>query len=107
MGIKLTIYDRISIPVFIPEKATFADAIIYDDIRNKIKITQDEVVTYNIRNTKEGTGVEWDEEPDGGKEFEFTPAENRLITKIFSELDTKAQVPTDPKFIILYRKFIH
>ena len=50
---------------------------------------------------------EWDEEPDGGKEFEFTPAENRLITKMFSELDSRAQVPTDPKFIILYRKFIH
>ena len=106
MGTKLTIYDRISIPVIIPENSTFSDAIIYDDIRQKIKITQDEVITYNIRNTKDGTGIEWDEEPDGGTEFEFTSAENRLIAKAFSELDTKAQVPTDPKFIALNRKFI-
>jgi len=106
MDIKLTIYDRISIPVMIPEKATFADAIIFDDIRIKIKITQEEVVNYNIRNTKDGSGVEWDEEPNGGKTFDFTNAEIKLVTKAFSELDSKAQVPTDPKFILLYKKFI-
>jgi hypothetical protein len=107
MAIKLTIYDRISIPVMFPEKSSFADAIVYDDIRNKIKITQEEVVSYNIRNTKDGSGIEWDEEKEGGKDFEFSGAEMRLLEKTFKELDTKAQVPTDPKFIQLYKKFMH
>jgi len=107
MDIKLTFFDRISIPTMFPEKATFADGIIYDDIRTKIKITQEEVTTYKIRNTQDGSGVEWDKEPEGGIEFELTDAETTLIKKAFKELDAKAQVPTDPKFISLYRKFIN
>jgi len=107
MDIKLTFFDRISLPQMFPEKATFADAIIYDDIRNKIKITQEEITTYNIRNTKDGTGVEWDNEPQDGSEIQFTVAEVKLIQKSLNDLDAKAQVPTDPKFISLYRKFIN
>ena len=107
MDIKLTFFDRISIPTMFPEKATFADGIIYDDIRNKIKITQEEVTEYKIRNTQDNSGVEWDKEPDGGTEFKLTDAEAKLIVMAFKELDTKAQVPTDPKFIALYRKFIN
>ncbi len=104
---KLTFFERISIPTIFPEKATFADAIIYDDIRQKIKITQKEITTYNIRATMDGSGVEWDYEPEGGTEFELTDAEIKLITKCLLDLDKKALVPTDPKFIILYKKFIN
>ena len=107
MDIKLTFFDRISIPTMFPEKATFADAIIYDDIRNKIKITQDELTTYNIRNTYDGKGIEWDSEPEGGIDVSFTDAEHKMIVKVLSDLDKKAQIPTDPKFIGLYRKFIN
>lgn len=108
MKVKLSIFERISIPVNFPEKATFADAIIYDDIRNKIKITQNDVVTYNIRNTKDGSGVEWDNEPnDGGVDFDFTEMEKNLIIKSFKDLDQKGQIPTDSKFITLYKKFIN
>jgi len=107
MDIKLTFFDRISIPQMFPEKASFADGIIYDDIRNKIKITQEEITTYKIRNTEDGKGVEWDSEPEGGINTSFTDAETRLIVKSFVDLDAKAQVPTDPKFIALYRKFIN
>lgn len=107
MDIKLTFFDRISIPTMFPEKASFADAIIYDDIRNKIKITQEEITTYSIRNTKDGTGVEWDSEPQDGTETQLTDAEFELIKKALKALDEKAQVPTDPKFISLYKKFIN
>jgi len=107
MDIKLTFFDRISIPQMFPEKASFADGIIYDDIRNKIKITQEEITTYKIRNTEDGKGVEWDSEPEGGINTSFTDAEIHLIVKALADLDTKAQVPTDPKFIALYRKFIN
>lgn len=107
MDIKLTFFDRISIPTMFPEKASFADAIIYDDIRNKIKITQEEITTYNIRNTKDGTGVEWDNEPQDGIDMQLTDAEFKLIKKALDDLDKKAEVPTDPKFISLYRKFIN
>jgi len=107
MNVKLTFFDRISIPQMIPEKATFADAIIYDDIRGKLKITQQEITDYNIRNTPDNSGVEWDSEPQGGIDVELTDAEIKLINKAFGELDKKAQVPTDPKFIALYRKFIN
>lgn len=107
MILKLTFFDRISIPTMFPEKATFADAIIYDDIRQKLKITQDEITTYNIRTTLDGSGVEWDSEPQGGIEIDMTDAEIKLIVKSLNELDKKAQIPTDPKFIALYKKFIN
>lgn len=107
MILKLTFFDRISIPTMFPEKATFADAIIYDDIRQKLKITQDEITTYNIRTTPDGSGVEWDSEPQGGIEIDMTDAEIKLIVKSLNELDKKAQIPTDPKFIALYKKFIN
>lgn len=107
MNVKLTFFDRISIPQMFPEKATFADAIIYDDIRQKLKITQNEITTYNIRNTPDNAGVEWDSEPQGGIDVDLTDAEMKLIKKSFDELDKKAQVPTEPKFIALYKKFIN
>ena len=107
MDTKLTFFDRITIPTMFPEKASFADAIIYDDIRQKIKITQNEITTYNIRNTPDERGIEWDGEPDGGIEFSITDAEKALILKCLNDLDKQSQVPTDPKFISLYRKFIN
>lgn len=106
MNVKLTLFDRISIPTMFPEKATYADAIIFDDIRNKLLITQDEITNYNITNTEDGSGVKWDNEPGDGRDFEMTDLETRAIIKIFSELDKKAMIPTDPKFIALYKKFI-
>jgi hypothetical protein len=107
MDIKLTFYDRISIPTIFPEKANFADGIIYDDIRQKIKITQEEVVTHEIKNTPDGTAIEWKNEPVGGKDFDFTDAEKNLVLKALKALDDRAEVPTDPKFILLYKKFIN
>lgn len=107
MDLKLTFFDRIAIPSLFPEKASFADGIIYDDIRQKIKITQEEVTTHNIRNTPDGNAVEWDNEIPGGKEFAFTDAEKALIVKALKNLDERAEVPTDPKFILLYKKFIN
>lgn len=107
MDVKLTLFDRISIPTMFPEKASFADGIVYDDIRQKIKITQDEVSEYNVRSTKDGSGVEWDNEPVEGKDFELTDLEEKVIIKALKELDAKSQVPTDPKFISLFKKFIN
>lgn len=106
MDIKLTLFDRISIPTMFPEKSTFADAIIFEDIRNKLKITQDEITEYKVRNTEDGSGVVWDNEPPEGKDFEITDLEMNAIKKIFIDLDKNAMVPTDPKFIILYKKFV-
>ncbi len=107
MNINLTLFDRISIPTMFPEKASFADGIVYDDIRQKIKITQDEVSEYKVRSTTDGSGVEWDNEPKEGKKFELTTLEERVIIKALKELDAKSQVPTDPKFIALFKKFIN
>lgn len=107
MDIKLTFFDRISIPTLFPEKAKFAEGIIYDDIRNKIKITQEEVTKNNIRNTPDGGAVEWDTEPEGGVEFTLTDAERDLIAKQLKALDEKGEVPTAAKFILLYKKFIN
>lgn len=106
MKIKLNFFERISIPTIFPEKATFADAIIYDDIRQKIKITQQEVTTYNIRSTADGSGIEWDSEPEGGIEYDFTDAEVKLVSKCLIDLDKKAQIPVDSKFISLFKKFV-
>ncbi len=106
MDVKLTLFDRISIPTMFPEKTTFSDAIVLDDLRNKFKITQEEIAEYNVRNTDDGSGVVWDNEPPEGKDFEITELEESSIKKIFAELDKNAMVPTDPKFITLYKKFI-
>jgi hypothetical protein len=107
MNAKLTLFDRISIPTILPEKTTFAEAIVLDDLRNKIIITQDEIVEYNITNTEDGSGVKWDNEPGDGKDFELTDLEASAIKKALHDLDKKAMVPTDPKFIALYKKFIN
>lgn len=104
MELNLTIYERITIPQYFPEKANFSEAIIYEDLREKLKITQEDIVKYSI-NSKENT-IEWNSTEDIGERFVFTDLELKLVRKILKGLDESAQIPTDSRFIKLYKKFI-
>lgn len=101
---KLSIYDRISLPSILPDKATIEKAIICNSIREKIQLSTPEVQKIKLRTVGNGR-LTW-EENIKDKIVEFEDIELELISNGFKELNTKQEVPTEKPFIELYKKFV-
>jgi hypothetical protein len=97
---KLNIFDRMKLGVFLPERASFEQAIIASDIRTKIKITQDEIKQYAIQT--QGNAVRWSEIGNTEyKDFEFTKLEIDLLKRQLDKLSKEGNIETTPEFITL------
>jgi len=96
--LSLGIKDRLVLPAFFPERSNFVDQILKEDITNKIRITQEDMVAVNLHYTepdKNGKqAMTWTREKEVDKEIEFTDAEIKFLKKQVDRLD-KAEDLTD------------
>ncbi len=102
---KLTVYDRLTIPAYLPQEASFKESIIIRDLKLKLQITQKEIEKFDINGGPGGT-ITWNTEKDKGIPVDLTELEIGTIRDSFKVLDEKKKVPTDPRFIELYQKFV-
>lgn len=91
MKLKLNLADRISLEFFLPEKTGFKDLIIKEDILKKTKITQDDVVKYEIKEVN-GNAFWNDEGSKEEFEIEFTELEIIFLRAAFTELAEKKEL---------------
>lgn len=91
MKLKLNLADKISLEFFLPEKTGFKDLIIKDDILKKTRLTQEEVVKYDIK--EEDGRAFWNKEgAEAEFEIEFTELEVIFLRSAFTELSEKKEL---------------
>ena len=95
---KLNLFDRISIPMLLPEQESYTVAIICRDLRKKVALTQSEIKKFNIRATG-ANQIIWDDPKNTLLSIELTELELDLIHKGFERLDNEKRMPTTDAFL--------
>ena len=98
--LELSFLDRLLIPTVLPREASYIEQRVCKDVIDKVSISQDEIVTYKVKNT--GESLTWDNSAPK-KEIEFSDAEVSLIAKELRNLDSKKKVSVN--MIGLFEKF--
>lgn len=99
---ELNLLDRLIVPNLLKTKTSFDIILINDDILEKIKLTQKELLDYQIKVTE--SGVNWNDK--GGKamkSIEFTELEINEIKEGLTILHTEKAMTREYKG--LYQKF--
>ncbi|MFA5396065.1 MAG: hypothetical protein WC346_08670 [Methanogenium sp.] len=94
--IKVTLANRIYIPTLFPEFGNFETAIIINDIRNKLKITQEELLNCEIETIEDISGsktISWKKSKI--IEIEFTDLEFEFLVELFKEKNVNKELKLD------------
>ena len=104
--LQLSLNERIDLQSVLPVKEGITTLIIIEDIKSKLKITQDEIVEFNIQDVQfpnGNTGIKWNEKGALSlKDVEFTKKEIDTIMNVFNKLDDSKEFPNS--LINIYKK---
>lgn len=89
LKVKLNPIERIVLTGSLPKESDLKTMWIVKDIKEKIKLTQDEIAKFNIKQSNEGVIVE---KNDQKREFEFTPLEQNEIKLMLEKLSKEKKV---------------
>ncbi len=91
----LTLLDKIMIDSLLPKEGNIKTLIIIKDIRNKIKLTQDQIKDYSINVLPDGR-LTWNEQGSQVEfDIEFTELENSEIKLAITKLDRDKKLSVD------------
>ena len=110
MKMRMSVYDRMKLNDFIPQKAGLEKAIIAVDIRKKVELTQEEIQQFKIKTIDAGGGqlkTTWDESIAIEAEFDLTKLEVELLKDGFQALQKADNIETNDKFVSLCMKIKH
>ena len=101
---KLSLVNRIILSSSLPKEGKFETLIILEDVKNKVKITQEELAEYEIKSLETG-GLSWNEKGVSAElEVTFTEAEKGEIVKILKKMSEEEKLTTD--HVPLYKLFV-
>ena len=83
--ISLNIHDRFILINVLPEMGNRKELEVVQNIKDKIKITDDEIIRYNIK--KNETKLTWDKNNPNDNNFDITNSELHFIKNIFNKLN--------------------
>jgi len=92
--------QKFIIQTILPEKWAYQDIIISEDIRTKIRISQEELIETWMKVTDDW--ISWAKTIK--KEIDLSNAESEFIKKLFMELDTKKEITRD--MVSVYKIFV-
>lgn len=87
---KLTLKERLVLISVLPVKGAFEELIVLQDIKDKIKVTQEDVEKANFKTNEKG--VTWEEGKIEDLLVEFTKLEAEAVEKAFGELSDKKEL---------------
>lgn len=92
---ELKILDKIMITSILPFEGNIKTLIIVKDLKDKISLTQDELLKYDIQATENG-GIKWNKEgEDAIFTIEFTELEKNEIKCALKKLDSENKLSID------------
>jgi hypothetical protein len=105
--IKFTLSNRIYVPTLFPEKGNFETAIVIRDLQKKLQITQDEIVSHNIRtitDASENKTIAWDSSLV--VEIEFTDLEIAFLKQLLIQKNEQKELQFDFDALNLYSQIV-
>ena len=103
LRLKLNAMERVVIMSMIPEKSSFANLRIYNDLRMELAPNEEEAVLLDAREAPNGgTIANWGAVPE--KEITFGQITERLIVDALKKLDEKEELTKEHES--LYLKFV-
>jgi len=87
---KLTISDKILLGTIFPTEAKYESLICIRDIKEKIKITQEDIKKFNIQTLENGS-VSW-KVSDKTFDYKFTEMEKQTILNSLKKLDEQEKL---------------
>ena len=91
---KLKVLDRLAVSSVLPAQGNFITLSVAAEIRNKIKIDEDERTRLNFVGNPDGS-IGWNPVLDQPVAFSFSDIEKVMIKKAFRELDASNKLNTD------------
>ena len=101
MELKLKVYDRVSIPALFPERSTYDQGIILNDLRKKLMLTQEEVEEKKVIEREDGR-LQWNVEKDAEVVIDLTKAEFKALVKAFKKASDGGNLPNSKRMLELY-----
>lgn len=98
----MKIIDRLTISWLFPEKGSFEDLILIDDIKKKASFSQEEVEEIGLKT--EWNTLHRDATKEKDKKITFSESEKNMIAKTLKDLSEKKELTT--QHLSLYRTFI-
>lgn len=106
---KWFIYERLMVSNLLPPKGSVAILELSEQIRQKLKISSEEVKITNagyIDDPQTGTKrFNWNKQLDKGKEIEFSAIEIDLISSSLEKANKENSLPNHPLFLSFYKSF--
>ena len=106
---KWFIYERLMVSNLLPPKGSLAILELSEQIREKLKISAEEVKRTNagyVNDPKTGTkNFNWNKQFDKGKDIDFSSIEVDLISSSLQKADREGNLPNHPMFLIFYKSF--
>jgi hypothetical protein len=106
--VELSLMERFSLIQILPTEGKFEDLIVSEDIKSKIKITQDEIKEFEIRTEVVGDYIstKWNEEKINGKvwSYEFSSLESSLIKTLLKKISDSEKLNLSQ--LKLYKEFV-
>ena len=99
---KLSIGTRILLENVMPRQGNFEDNIVANDLKGKIKITQEDLDTIEFKSVQSKDGnhtTHWNEKKDPNIEVKFTGREVELISKLIDNLSKENKLPSEVYFM--------
>jgi hypothetical protein len=90
---ELSVYERIFLLYTLPKKGSLEDMVIYRDIEEKIRMSQEEVTDLKIVTNPESGHVSWDQEKAQDKKTDLTDAEQDFIRKGLGKIAEDGEFP--------------
>ena len=100
--LKLNVYERIMLSSILPKKSNFEKAMIISDITDKIRLTQKDIVLYEIKSTDKTTT--WNAKGLEAVPFTFTETEVQVLKDSLEEVNKKNEVEASRPFLEMYKK---
>ena len=100
--IKLNTWERVRIKEFLPKRSTFEKSIMANDIKKKVKFSQEEFEEFEIKTTSAGTT--WNEKGLVGKEYKFSYLELEMFKAGLEKKSNDKQIEASDPFLELCKK---
>lgn len=100
---KLSIAERLQLPILYPEKGDHITLTLKADIIKKVSMSQEEIAEVGLK-TEDGKVFSWDPAKATEKEIDFSDSELELLRKKLKELDDRKEL--DDLTHQFYKKFL-
>jgi len=104
LEVGMDIYTRIMLGNLFPERCSIEEYLLFDDIKKKIEISEEETKEINFQISPDGKTSTWNRKGNENKPFFFTPKEAKTILNTCELASRNKNFPNNTRFFAFYKE---